>query len=205
MLKMQIPKPYAEEKPVILMIAGKSDSGKGTVAELLEQKIKDSYKYDDAVLRCSLSSYIREITKKDFYWDGIITSEARRFMAEVYRLGTELIYKYHMARRLWEREIIPFVQESSFFHPIIIIESFREAQNYEYFKQLFEEGLVENLLTIRVERPGYANTAVGLEDHVSENDLDDFEFNFYVYNTGTLEELSEKIDELMKFLYERGV
>jgi molybdopterin-guanine dinucleotide biosynthesis protein len=177
----------------IILISGKSNSGKGTVAEIIEEILKNQDKH---IIRCSLSTYIREITKNDFFWNGIDTLESRRFMAEVYRIGTEF-YPYHMARRVWERDIEPYADKDT----IAIIESFREKVNYDYFVMLLNQGLIDEIITIRVTRPDFnAIKDEVMENHVSESDLDDFLFNYHIDNNSTVEKLNIKVDEFVEWL-----
>ena len=174
---------------LIILVSGKSNSGKGEVSKKLEQLLKSKNKH---VIRCSLSTYIRELTKNDFYWNGIDTLESRIFMGEVYRVGTDF-YSHHMARRVWERDIEPFANKDT----IAIIESFREKVNYDYFVELWKEKIINDIITIRVVRPSFnAIQDEEFENHVSESDLDDFEFDYVIENSGTVEELDEKLKEL---------
>jgi len=113
-------------------------------------------------------------------------------MAEVYRIGTEF-YPYHMARRVWERDIEPFANKDT----IAIVESFRELVNYDYFNMLLNEELIDNILTIRVVRPNFNDIQDNeFEQHVSESDLDDFDFDYVVENDGTIEDLGNKIERM---------
>jgi len=176
----------------VILISGKSNAGKGEVAIKLENLFKSQNKH---VIRCSLSTYIRQIAKKDFYWNGIDTLESRKFMAEVYRVGT-VFYPHHMARRVWERDIEPFVNKDT----IAIVESFREKVNYDYFDFLLQFKHIDKLTTIRVERPNFnAIQNEEMENHVSESDLDNFEFDYVIENSGTVEELDEKLKELFNY------
>lgn len=170
----------------IILVSGKSHSGKGTVSEMIEEILKSQNKH---VIRCSLSTYIRQIAKDDFYWNGIDTLESRIFMAEVYRVGTNF-YPYHMARRIWERDIQPYARKDT----VVIVESFREKVNYDYFVELFKEHLVDDILTFRVTRPNYDDIQDEKhKQHVSESDLDNFSFDYYIENSGTIEELENKL------------
>ena len=176
---------------IVFLISGKSNSGKGAVSNILE----DLLKVEEAnVIRCSLSTYIRDTLKNDFYWDGVDTVDARKFMAETYRLGS-IIYPYHMARRVWERDILPNIKKGTNY---IIVESFREIHNYKYFNMLKEEGLISQIITIRVTRPNYSVVDEELEKHVSEIDLDDFDFDHEIINDGTIDCLFEKVSEMNK-------
>lgn len=178
------------KKITVIMIGGKSHNGKGTFADKLYNLLEQTNKN---IIRCSLSTYIRDITKNDFFWNGEDSTEARKFMGEVYRLATELIYPYHMARRVWERDIIPNLKEDN----IVIIESLREKNNLDYFEQLKEQGLINKIITIKVIRPGYNDIDKSQQTHVSETDLDNYEFDHYIYNDKTPKELSAKALDLL--------
>lgn len=182
-------------KTTIIMVGGKSHSGKGTFSQNLEKLLKQT---DKNIIRCSLSTYIRDITKNDFYWNGKDTTEARQFMGEVYRLATELIYPYHMARRVWERDILPNLKDDN----IVIIESLREKNNLDYFQQLKEQGLINKIVTIKVIRPDYSDIKESQQKHVSETDLDNYEFDHYIYNDGTIEDLHIKAINLLNDILE---
>ena len=181
----------------ILLISGKSNTGKGTVAEIIEQILKSQNKH---VIRCSLSTYIRNVAKEDYYWDGVDILESRKFMAESYRIGTEF-YPYHMARRVWEKDIKPYANKNT----IVIVESFREKVNYDYFCSLLDEGLIDNITTIRVVRPFFnAIKDRELENHVSESDVDNFNFDYVIKNSGTVKELYEKLEKLVGNMIKGG-
>jgi len=175
----------------VILISGKSNSGKGTVANLIMNNISDNYNK----IQSSLSTYIRDILKNDFFCDNMNTDTAREFMGEVYRLGTK-IYPYHMARRVWERDNKPFLNKNK--DNILVIESFRELNNYIYFKELLNKKEIDKIITIRVERPNFNI----LKDenrvkHISEVDLDNFDFNYYIYNNNGINELNKKIIDLL--------
>ena len=175
----------------IILISGKSNTGKGVLSTIIESNLIKQNKH---VIRCSLSTYIRNVAKEDYYWDGIDTLESRKFMAESYRIGTEF-YPYHMARRVWERDIKPYSNKNT----IAIVESFREKVNYDYFCSLLDEGIIDKITTIRVIRPDFnAIQDRELENHVSESDVDNFEFDYVIENNGTIEELYEKLDGLVE-------
>jgi len=172
----------------IMLISGKAHSGKGTVSKIIEEILNKN----NHVIRCSLSTYIREIAKNDFYWNGVDTLESRIFMGEVYRIGTEF-YPYHMARRIWERDIKPHATKDS----IVIVESFRELVNYDYFNILLQNALIDKITTIRVVRPKFNDIQDDeFEKHVSESDLDDFDFDYVVDNSGTVRELYKVLEEM---------
>ena len=173
----------------IILVSGKSNSGKGTVARKIKKLLNNQERY---TILCSLSTYIRDVAKEDYFWNGVDTLESRKFMAEVYRVGTEF-YPYHMARRVWERDIQPYSNT----YKTAIIESFREKVNYDYFNELLKQKIINKITTVRVIRPNF-NVLQNkeMENHVSESDLDDFDFDHVIYNDGTVEELDEKLKEI---------
>lgn len=182
---------------IVILVSGKSESGKGTVAEELERLLKAYPEFN--VIRCSLSTYTgtKRYSKKGLL--GVDTPESRKFMAEIYRVGTEF-YPYHMARRVWERDIErnllrAYIDKESgktveITHNIAIVESFRELVDYNYFKMLQGEGKIADIRTIRVYRPDYTSTANAISNHVSESDLDDFEFDYRILNKSSVEKLN---------------
>lgn len=177
----------------VFLISGKSNSGKGEVSCRLEELFKAD---NSNVIRCSLSTYIRDILQNDFYWDGHSDMiNARKFMAETYRLGS-IIYPYHMARRVWERDIVPYLKPG--IENYIIVESFREIQNYDYFKMLLDDSAISKIITCRVTRPEFTAVDEELSEHISETDLDNFNFDYHVINDGCIEDLYNKVDEIYK-------
>lgn len=181
----------------LILVSGKSHNGKGEFSRRLEYKLKQTNKN---IIRCSLSTYIRDAAKNDFYWDGIDTVNSRKFMGEVYRLATELIYPYHMARRVWERDILPNIGENR--ENVIIVESLREKNNYDYFNDLKKNKSIDTITTIRVDRLNFSDLNEEMHEHISEKDLDDFKFDYIINNDGTLEELHKKVDELIEKIME---
>ena len=175
-------------KNIVLLIGSKAHSGKSFFSRNLESFLSNR---NANIIRCSLSTYIRDIAKNDFFWDGIDTSESRKFMGEVYRLGSE-IYPYHMARRVWERDIVPNLKGS---YNIIIVESFREVNNYTYFKMLQDKELIDKIITVNIKRPNFSDISKQQESHISEVDLNEFSFDCTILNDGTIEDLKNKAKE----------
>ena len=181
----------------IILISGKSNSGKTCVAKIIESTLINKNKY---TIRCSLSTYIRKVAKEDYYWNGIDTLESRKFMAESYRIGTEF-YPYHMARRVWERDIKPYANKDT----IVIVESFREKVNYDYFCSLINEGLIDKVITVRVDRPNFnVSQDKDMENHVSESDVDNFNFDCVIMNSGSVDELEEMVEDMIGDVIENG-
>lgn len=176
---------------IVIMVAGKSHSGKGTLSVELESNLKQ-LNYN--VIRCSLSTYIRRITEEDFFCEDMESLNARKFMAEVYRLGTTLLYPFHKGRRMWERDVIPYLNKQM--TNIIIVESFRELNDYTFFSSKLQGNEVSKIITINVVRPNFNILNEELNNHISERDLDNYTFDYEVVNDKNIEDLNEKIKNL---------
>jgi len=181
-------------KRIVIMIGGKSHNGKGAVADFIIEHSNQNLNK----IQSSLSTYIRQIAKDDFFWDGNDTDEFREFAGEVYRLGTKL-YPYHMSRRVWERDNLPFIDNSK--DNLVVVESLREKQNYDYYKELLGNGNIDELITIRVVRPDFTDLKNKERlQHVSETDLDNFRFDYIIGNDSTLDSLKNKTIDLLRLL-----
>ena len=62
--------------------------------------------------------------------------------------------------------------------------------------QQLKEAFGENLITVRVNR-----FDTNPSSDASENDLNDHKFDIVIENRGTLEELNEKVDSLLRFIH----
>lgn len=193
----------------VIMVGGKTGTGKGTASYSLYESFRKMQGVGAACV--SLSSYIRNILANDFYYNEAVVSDndARIFMAESYRLGTK-IYPYHMMRRVWERDVLPFWYECKFNkldRCVIIVESFRELNNYEFLDKILDKKLPQefSLTTLRVNRDdslvsGFNERDKFLKEHISETDLDDFEFDFEIYNNQSCLYLDEKLKDVRNYV-----
>lgn len=180
----------------IIMVHGKTHSGKGTFSEMLEQNLKMTYPTKN-VIRCSLSTYIRNLVK-DFYYEGDMDSpECREFMAKVYEYGTKL-YKFQKARRIWEKDIIPYINNNK--NNIVIIESFREKNDIGYFETLKKDNIINHIITVKIERPSFKIDNYINANHKSENDLNEYKFDHIILNDSDLIRLANKVVSFTKEL-----
>lgn len=177
----------------IILIHGKTHSGKGAFSEILAQELKEKHSTLN-IIHCSLSSYIRNLVK-DFYYEGDMDSpECREFMAKVYEYGSNL-YPYHKSRRVWDKDIFPNLSITK--NNLVIVESFREKNDIKYFEILQEQGLVNNIITLKIVRPQFKMKDYINAKHKSENDLNDFEFMYEILNDGSLNDLRNKVIEFI--------
>lgn len=74
----------------------------------------------------------------------------------------------------------------------IVISDFRFKSEYDYVKNFYKDDPSTLVKTIRVNR--FETSPV---NSISENQLNDFEFNYYISNTGTLDSFYKSIDVLL--------
>jgi len=178
----------------VLMVHGKTHSGKGCFSELLEKKLKEDTTKN--IIRCSLSTFVRKLAKEDFFYEGDMDSpECRNFMAKVYEYGTKL-YPYHKARRMWERDVVPLLDWRK--QNIVIVESFREQNDIVYFEMLRNDMYINNISTLKIERPNFEMKNYVVASHISENDLDNYNFQYHILNDGNINDLNVKVDNFIK-------
>lgn len=172
----------------IILIAGKARSGKDTCANF----IADYYKEQGfKVVRDCFAKYIKSYLKDYYNWDGETKTEEVR--SKLQWLGTdrikeELNYTSFHGRRLAEDFKI-FEDEFDYF--IVSDTRFRD----EIYTMMAT--FPDKIITIRIDNPNIIEQLTDdQKKHKSENDLENFEFDWTIRNDSTLEAL-QSISELI--------
>lgn len=166
----------------IWLISGKAQHGKDSVADILSEKLRGK------TIKASLGDNLKYILKKYFGWDGKKDEEGRQLLQDI---GTNKIRKelgwetFHVERLCQELRIVENIYEHVF------IPDVRFQNEIYYIRAIFPY----NTTTIRVNRPNFKSPLTPeQQNHISETDLDDFKFEYYIMNDKTLEDLSQEID-----------
>lgn len=176
------------KNPKILIMCGKARAGKDTVAGYIKNEYE---RMGMKVLNIQYSSYIKEYAKKISNWDGSEETKPRELLQQ---LGTNIIRK-QIDEYFFVKKIVEDIKVYSFFFDIITISDCRFKIEVDTPKDNFN-----NVFAVHIERPNFDN---GLTEeqkkHPSEVDLDDYnKFDYTIINDGTLEDLNDKVIELIK-------
>ena len=177
-----------EKQPKIYIICGKARHGKDTIAEMIRNYYLEK-KYD--VLNLQYSSYIKEYAKKISNWDGSEESKPRELLQQ---LGTNII-RDKIDEAFFLKKLVDDIKVYSFFFDVLTISDARFKLEVDTPRDNFEDVVI-----IHVVRPNFDN---GLTEeqkmHRTEIDLDDYEnYDYTITNDGTLEELEEKVRNIVE-------
>lgn len=171
----------------IIMINGESRSGKSTVAKMLHSKMNTR-----KILVKNNSEHVMTICKDAFGWkpqrEGK-SKRARKLFREITHAG------YNFDKYFWEKvsykKVEPFIEMLDY----LVVPDWRYRSTYDFWTNMGFE-----IYTVKVERPNYDN---GYDKEVKKDDvgyLADFDFDLYILNVGTIEELEEKVEEGIKMM-----
>lgn len=170
----------------VILISGKAQNGKDTVADFLHKALVNDGK---RVLVTHYADLLKYICTNYFGWDGNKDARGRQMLQYV---GTDVIRKQNPT--LW----VDFVS--------MLLKYFHE--NWEYViipdcrfpnevTTMVENGF--DTVHLRVVRNNFKSPLTEeQQQHPSEIALDNVEPDYFIYNDGTLGELEEKIIKWIK-------
>lgn len=180
---------------MLIGICGKAGAGKDTIGDYLVEKF--------AFKKISLADPIKRLVKDVFALDDhtVYDRIAREQPLERWPewtvrkllqfIGTEL-FRMQIDDSIWVKSLWYKIQDDR--ENNYVVSDIRFANELDYFRKISEEG---GFYCIKVVRPGQ-NGMVGIQGHASESyDLDG---DFLINNDETIENLYNKIDNLMKEL-----
>jgi dephospho-CoA kinase len=173
----------------VILVSGKARSGKGEFSRLLKEQLELNNK---KVVQTLFAKYIKEYAK-ELGWDG--ETKDRHWRDFLQHIGTELIqYELNMkefhVKRIYEDVLILSHYGVDYF----IIDDCRFRREVNYMKAM----LPDDIITVRVvsndSRSDLANEQL---QHQSEIDLDEYNFDWLVDNSGTLDNLKNEVQLFM--------
>lgn len=175
----------------ILLISGKAQHGKDTVASSLQNKLtKDGKK----VLVTHYADLLKFICTNYFGWNGEKDEAGRQLLQYV---GTDVIRKQNPT--LWVDFVGTMLTYFQSNWDYVIIPDCRFPNEIEEMKKYFH-----STIHIRVYRENFENSLTEEQkNHPSEVALDDYPADWWFINGGTLEDIDADIAEFVdKRLYE---
>ena len=178
----------------LILISAKLQHGKDTTAELLKVELE---KNGNKVLIAHYADLLKYICKTFFNWDGNKDEKGRTILQYV---GTDIIR--HQCEDYWVKFMMEFLFMFRKEWDYVLIPDTRFPNEIEYANSSWIGE--ENVHTIRINRPNFNSGATEEQlNHPSECALDNYEFDHYITNDGTIEELEIKIKDLVDKLIEK--
>jgi hypothetical protein len=165
----------------ICCISAKAQHGKDTAAKLIKENLE---KKGQRVLITHYADLLKFICVKYFGWNEV-KDEAGRTLLQY--LGTDVVGAQNPA--YWAEFIAGLLKMLPNTWDYVLIPDCRYPIEVSTMKDQFDT------VVLRVERPNFDNGLTAVQkQHASEVKMDDYKFDALIYNDGTLEEFSEKVD-----------
>lgn len=183
----------------IIMISGKSQSGKDTVASLIMDELVNNG-YEKRVLIMHFADLVKYYAYQYFNWDGEKNVDGRALLQLI---GTTIMrsrYPIYWAEIIGK--FIDAITELNYFD-YILIPDLRFINEYETVYD-YASILNNKVITIRVERykndKPYINPQMtpDQQNHISECELDHFSFDWIIENRGDLSELEDSVKVILE-------
>lgn len=176
----------------ILMISGKSGHGKDTFSTLLKEQLELLNK---KVLIIHFGDPVKDALTRYYNWDGKKDMDGRALLQY---LGTEVMRNKFPT--YWADIIAKFLAATAAERDYAIIADWRFINEFETICQYNND-----VKTIRINRfdnndkPYYNNTMrLSQLTHISECELDDFNFEYIIENHDTIDTLKDSAITLIK-------
>ena len=167
----------------VICISAKAQHGKDTSALILKEIYEAEGK---KVLITHYADLLKYICKTFFKWNGEKDDYGRTLLQQV---GTNIVGAKQPD--FWVDFIINILTLFEGTWDMVIIPDCRFVNEIEKMKANFDTTL------IRVIRPDFDNGLTETQkQHPSETALDNFKFDHIIYNTGSLEDLKNKLSKL---------
>ena len=175
----------------IILISGKAESGKDTLATYLKEKLEAN---GEKVVIDRFAKYIKGYLKDYYSWDGVTKDQFIR--TKLQQLGTDIIkeklnYKSFHAKRLTE----DFQIVSDDFDYFLVPDT-RFRDEIHTFKAMFPD----ECITVRINRYDYKSKLTDEQlKHKSECDLDKFNFDYTIHTRkSNINQLYDEADRVLK-------
>ena len=179
----------------VIMISGKSGSGKDTFANFLRDELLQANK---RVLTIHFADMVKEYAKLYYNWNGEKDEAGRTLLQQ---LGTDKVRAKYPT--YWGRLVAQFISATEKDWDYVLIPDLRFLNEYKtvlHYNQNYCNA-------VRITRyddnlQPWINPALTEEqqNHPSETDLDEWSFDWYIENAGSLEELQIGAKEFFKII-----
>lgn len=169
----------------VILISGKAGSGKDTVGSALKENLISTGVPSEKIIITHYADLLKYIANSYFGWNGVKDIRGRSLLQYI---GTDIVRARD--ERFWIDFIIRLLTVFADEWEYVIIPDARFLNEITEIQKIFPTR------TIRVTRNANSLLSEEQKNHISENELDDFDFDFHIKND------FESIDQLSEFLKE---
>ena len=178
----------------IILVSAKARNGKDAVAELAKRELESK---GERVLICHYADLLKYICKTFFAWNGIKDDKGRTILQHV---GTDTIRMKNDRPDYWVDFIVDILWMFYDEWDYVFIPDCRFENEIERMKDEFDGNPYgrDKVISLRVNRPNF-DSGLSQEqlNHPSECALDNYKFDYYIENNGTLDDLRLKVKDLL--------
>lgn len=178
----------SNKKPTVILLSAKSGHGKDFIANIMKEKLEQM---GNKVLITHYADLLKYILKTFFGWDGEKDEHGRHLLQYV---GTDVIRKQNP--NYWVNFVKDIITMFSNEWDYILIPDTR-------FPNEVTEMYCDNFRTIsvRIRRINYTSKLTEeQQQHESETALDNYPFDYYMTNDGTLKGIAKEINDFIKII-----
>ena len=178
----------------IILINGKARSGKDFAAQILLKKLDKSVKLAFADSIKDILCNTLEITRNEFddyknnFYDLKYSDKSLTFRELIQKLGENI--KSELGDNIWVKRAIQKIYTNNYPDTIFIISDFRFPVEYKEIITTFGK---DRVITLQIQ-----DKNIPQGEHISENALEDFKFDYIIDNTEKNPEILE--DYLQSFI-----
>lgn len=175
----------------LVLISGKAESGKDTVANLIKSKVGDEFK----VITTHIADKVKSIAKLDFGWDGVKDGQGRALLQLIgdggrnYNPDIWINHFLSSLNGLKEGNVLVLIPDVRYRNEVVKLKNWGISNNVQTF-------------TLRVDRPNYKNNLTKEQrSNSSETDLDNWNhWDFKISNDSTIENLDKNVDKVLEVI-----
>lgn len=179
-----------KENLTIYLISGKARHGKTTTANMIKDYLNS---VDVKSVITSYGKYIKMYVSEITGWDGVSEPKPREMLQT---LGTAIIREKLGRNDFYVKRLDEDMDVYNEYVNAVIIDDVRLPIEMDYYKERYPE----RIRTIHIIRPNFENDLTSKQRlHSTEIGLDNYtDYNYVIYNDGTLDDLREKVNNIVK-------
>ena len=175
----------------IILISGKAGSGKDTAAEITRRILEEEYG------KCTLITHfgdpVKFVAEKFFDWNGKKDEAGRSLLQWIGEKGREF------CKTFWVDIIIGMLNAFRGQWDYVLIPDTRYLTEVQNMVSTPADAWTEDPITVRIEcQSPRREMTEEQKQHISEIDLDDYHFDWYINNDGNYAELETNIRILLR-------